>query len=358
MHVLGHLVPLHRKASAVGAEHRVRGVFQIPLRVVAGGGHHLLLVVAGGVAVEGAGELPPAPGVGGHGEGVVLHLGHRGGAGEGGPFPVALRGGEGAPHGLQVTDGPAQLVGGEGEGKLVPGLQQDALGPHEALAHCPVGGLAEVAPLGVFGVGPAGHEGDLQVRDGGPGEDPPVGTLGQVGEDEPLPVAGQHVLAAPGGQHQAGPLGQGLQEEVDLGVVPQGLVVAHPLHGGGDGLLVQDAALVHPYGHPEAVLDEALEDLDLHLAHEAGVDLLVGLVPHQVELGVLLLQLAELGQEDLGVHLLRQEEAVGDHRLQQRRGRGGGRPQALAGVGLGEAQGGAHLAGGDGVHRLELGPGV
>ena len=37
---------------------------------------------------------------------------------------------------------------------------------------------------------------------------------------------------------------------------------------------------------------------------------------------------------------------------------GGGRPQALAGVGLGEAQGGAHLAGGDGVHRLELGPGV
>ena len=55
-----------------------------------------------------------------------------------------------------------------------------------------------------------------------------------------------------------------------------------------------------PHGHPEAVLDEALEDLDLHLAHEAGVDLLVGLVPHQVELGVLLLQLAELGQEDLG----------------------------------------------------------
>ena len=42
-----------------------------------------------------------------------------------------------------------------------------------------------------------------------------------------------------------------------------------------------------------------LEDLDLHLAHELDVDLLAGLVPHQVELGVLLLQLAQLGQQDL-----------------------------------------------------------
>lgn len=127
-----------------------------------------------------------------------------------GPFPVALRGVEGAGHGLQVADGPAQLLGGEGEGEGVPGLQQHALGPHEALAHPPVGGLAEVAPLGVLGVGPAGHEGDPQVRDGGPGEDSTMGALGQVGEDEPLPVALQHVLAAPGGQRQAGALGEGL----------------------------------------------------------------------------------------------------------------------------------------------------
>ncbi len=70
------------------------------------------------------------------------------------PIPRRLRGGEGAPHGLQVTDGPAQLVGGEGEGKLVPGLQQDALRPHQALAHRPVGGLAEVAPSVCLGWGP------------------------------------------------------------------------------------------------------------------------------------------------------------------------------------------------------------
>ena len=353
VHVLGDLVPLHRKAPAVGAEDRVGGVLQVALRVIPGGGHHLLLVVAGG-----AGEFPPAPGVGGHGQGIVLHGGHRGGAGEGGPGPVALRGVEGPRHGLQVADGPAQLLGGEGEGEGVPGLQQHALGLHEALAHRPVSGLAEVAPLGVLGVGPAGEEGDAQVGDGGAGEDPPVGPLGQVGEDEPLPVPVQQVLAAPAVKDQTAALGQGLQEEMDLGVVAQGLKVAHPLHRGGDGLLVQNAPGVHLDRHVKAVGDQALEDLDLHLAHEAGVDLLAVLVPDQVELGVLLLQLPELGQQDLGWTVRGEDQAVGDHRLQQGGRRGGLGPQALAGVGLGEPQQGAHLAGGNRLRGLVLGPGV
>ena len=79
-----------------------------------------------------------------------------------------------------------------------------------------------------------------------------MGALGQVGEDEPLPVAGQHVLAAPGGQHQAGPLGQGLQEEVDLGVVPQGLSGPPPSTGAAMVSFVQDAALVHPPRPPRS----------------------------------------------------------------------------------------------------------
>ena len=93
---------------------------------------------------------------------------------------------------------------------MVPGFQQDALGLHKPLAHRPVGGLAEVAPLGVLHVGPAGEQSDLQVCDGGPGEHPLVGSLGQVGEDEPLPVSVQQIQAALAVKDQAGPPGQGL----------------------------------------------------------------------------------------------------------------------------------------------------
>ena len=45
---------------------------------------------------------------------------------------------------------------------------------------------------------------------------------------------------------------------MDLRVMPQGLVVAHALHGGGDGLPVQDAALAEGHGQLEAVVQHAL----------------------------------------------------------------------------------------------------
>ena len=254
--------------------------------------------LAGGIATvkpyvldgyEGTEEPPPAPGVGGQGEGIVLHGGHGGRPGEGRPFPVVFRGGEDGGHGLQVADGPAKLLGGDLQLEVVPGLQEDALRLHEPLAHRPVGGLAEVAPLGVLHMGPAGEKADLHVGDGGARQHPHVGLLRQVGEDEPLPVPVQQVLRAPGGEDQPRPLVQGLQEQMDLGVVPQGLEVAYPLHGAGDGLPIEDPAGVHGDGHVEPVPDEALEDLDLDLAHEPGVDLLEAGVPEDVELGVLLL---------------------------------------------------------------------
>ena len=81
-------------------------------------------------------------------------------------------------------------------------------------------------------------------------------------------------------------------------------------------------------------------------------------VPHHPQLGVLLLQLPELGQEGLGVLIRGQGETIGEHRLQKGRGCGGLRPQALAGIGLGKAQHRADLAGLGGLRRLELGAGV
>ena len=65
-----------------------------------------------------------------------------------------------------------------------------------------------------------------------------MGLFLQMGHDQPLPAPVQVVLGTAGGQHQAAALGQGLQQQVDLRIVAQGLVVAHALHRGVDGLFV------------------------------------------------------------------------------------------------------------------------
>ena len=100
-----------------------------------------------------------------------------------------------------------------------------------------------------------------------------MGLFLQVGEDEPLPVPVQQILAAPGIEDQPGSLLQRFQEEVGLGVVAEGLEVAHPLHSLGDGLLVQDTSGVHLHVYVEPLRDEAFQNLNLNLAHEPGVDL-------------------------------------------------------------------------------------
>ena len=219
MHVGAHLVPLHCNAGAVGTEHRVRRVVRVPLRVIAQGGYHARLISAGSVAPRGAEQPALAPGIGGHLSPVVPQPLHRGPAGEHCLLPLALWGRRLAPHPLDVGQGPPQAGGGQLQPEVVPRLQQDALRLHQPLPHRPVGGLAEVAPLGMLLVGPAGHQCDPQICDGGASEHPQVLTLQQVGEDQPLPVQVQLVGGAGGPYPQAAATLPGLQQQVDLGVV-------------------------------------------------------------------------------------------------------------------------------------------
>ena len=157
VHVLPHLIPLHHNSCAVVAEHGVGGVVRVPLRVVAQFRGHLLLVVAGGIAPRGAAKPPPAPGIGSHLLSIVPQAGHRGLPGEGDQLLSTLRGLHSSAHVLQIGHGPAHTVHGHLQGEVVDGLQQKGLRLHEALAHRPVGGLAEVAPLSVLHMGPPGN---------------------------------------------------------------------------------------------------------------------------------------------------------------------------------------------------------
>ena len=242
MHIVPDLVPADHEARPVAAEHGVGGVVRIPVAVIARGGDDSLRIVAGTVSGGDAGQPPPPPGIGRHLDSVVPHLRHRDGAGDQSHLPQRLRRLAGAPHPLDVRHGPAHLVGGHLQAQVVPGLQQNATGALEPLSHRPVGGLAEIAPLGVLHMGPTGHQRDPHVGDGRAGKHSPVLLLRQVGEDQPLPVPVQLVLGAGGVKAQAAARLPRLQQQMDLGVVAQGLKVAHPLHRLQNSLLIEDAA--------------------------------------------------------------------------------------------------------------------
>ena len=104
----------------------------------------------------------------------------------------------------------------------------------------------------------------------------------------------------------------------------------HALDRRFDRLAIDDAARPERDRHAEAVEQKPLQHLELHLAHELHVQLAQLLVPHDVQLRVLLLQkpqplhgrvrLAVRGQD----HLVRQEA------VEHRRGRIGLRAEPLA----------------------------
>ena len=84
----------------------------------------------------------------------------------------------------------------------------------------------------------AGKQGDLYIRQRCAGQNAKVLLFFQMGQHQPLPVFVQNLFPAVGGKLHPAAGRQGFQLEVHLGIVAEGLVVAHALHGLGDGLLI------------------------------------------------------------------------------------------------------------------------
>ena len=181
-----------------------------------------------------------------------------------------------------------------------------------------------------------------------------MGLFLQMGEDEPLPVAVQHVLAARRGAYHAAPPLAGLQQEVHLGIVAQRLIVAHALHRSGDGLFIKDAARAEGNRQVEPLLDHRLQHFQLHLAHELHMEFPEPLVPHQMELGVFLFQLPETAQRRMGVAALRQTHLVGQHRGEDRRLVVLFCAQSLTRPGVAQTRNGAHRPRRRFLHRAEF----
>ena len=85
-----------------------------------------------------------------------------------------------------------------------------------------------------------------------------------------------------------------------------------------DCLLIDDITLSKHNDHTEPILDQLCQHLDLHLSHHLRVNLLQLLVPDNMQLRILLLELLELSHHLDRIHLLRQSDPITQYRLQYR----------------------------------------
>ena len=141
-----------------------------------------------------------------------------------------------------------------------------------------------------------------------------------------------------------------------LGIVPQGFKVAHALHGIGNGLFIEYLRVVQGDVQIKALFDQALEHLQLNLPHDLHPDLPA--VPGDVQLGVLLFQLPQLGQHQGRVRFGREPGPIGHNGLQFRAKNLRLSSQTLPCPGSGKTGYGKDRPGLYPVRRFELFPGV
>ena len=159
-------------------------------------------------------------------------------------------------------------------------------------------------------------------------------------------LAVEIVLQGPRAGHDARPALGRLDEQLDLGVVPQRLEMPDAPRGRGHRLAVEDAARAELGGDAEAVRQAAGHHLALDLPHELHVHLLQLLMPRHAEQGVLVGELAQ-GADENGRVGARGLHAKGEDRHERGVRSAPLRPERAARSHAREAGHRAHAAGGD-----------
>ena len=124
----------------------------------------------------------------------------------------------------------------------------------------------------------------------------------------------------------------------------QRFVMADALNCGGEGLLVQDAALAESDGQLEALLQNILQNFQLHFAHQLHMHLGQIGAPGYMQLRVLVLQGLQRFQYGVRVGIGAADTVI-QNRFQQRGTGVGLGPQALARASVGRAGHSHHRAG-------------
>ena len=333
----------------MAAKDRVGRVFGVAVGVIADGGKNRIGVVAGRIALGQAAQPPRPAGVGRDLPRAALHLGDRGLSGQHGHLVFNSRRRKTRTAPLQIGHCPPHAVLRDLKAEIIPRLKQNTLsfgcGRPQPLPHGTVGRLAEIPALGVLEMGFAGGQRDFYIGQRRARQHADMAALGQVGQNQPLPVSVQRVRPAGGGKLHAAAALPRLKQQVNLSIVAQGLVMPHALNRCTERFFVEDAALPEADLQPEPAVQHTLQDFQLNFPHQLQVNLPQRIVPDNVKLGVLLLERAQRPQSVVGVGALRQLDPVVENRLKDGRAGVGLTAKAFAGVGAHQPGHGADRAG-------------
>ncbi len=314
--MLLHLVPWYHKSGPMSTKDGACRIFQIPLRIVSNVLDHLFRVVAGQISFQAARQSSPALRIGGQLGLIIPHIHNRNRALQDCRVPVLLRRAEGSMHPLEIRQGTSHRILRHLQPVFVIGLQQNALRFFQSLPHRPVSGLTEIPALRLLQMGPSGRQCDPQIRDGRTGQHARMLLFFQMGQDQPLPVPIQHILAADRCELQAAPRLSRFQQQMNLRIVPQRFKMSHAFHRIRDCFFVYNVSRPKFHLHMEPFQDQALQDLNLHFPHKLDMDLSQRFIPYDMQQRLLFLQLPEVFQHHMNVTVRRELDLVGQNRLQ------------------------------------------
>ena len=238
MHIAFDLIPLDDEARAVGAEHGIGRIFEVAFGIVPRARDHIQRVIAHVVAVQRQRDASAALGIGGQLLRVAAQGRDRRDAAQQRLIPLRLRRLEFSVHLLDIAHRPPDVFGRQEDAEIVIGLEKHALCLHQALPHGAVGGLPEIAALGMLQMRASRDQRDAHIGDRRAGQHADMLALEKMRQDQPLPIAPEHLLGAGGGEMQAAAARRGLEQQMYLGIMPQRLEMSHALDGVRDRFLI------------------------------------------------------------------------------------------------------------------------
>ncbi len=311
MHIMLHLVPRHHKPGTVRTENGTGRILQIGLTVVALGRNDLLAVVADIVAVELHGQASKPVRIGMHLADIRLQRRHRATPLQTHHAICAIfRRAELRKTLLHFRHRAPHIRHRHLKYEMVIWFKQYRLRALETLPDCAVGCLAEIAALRVLRMCPPGQDCDLHIGQYAAGQHASMVSLHDMRGNQMLPVRIQIIRAARGCYLNAGTSLARLEQQVHLRIVPQRFKMPDTLHRLRNRLLVDDVPGAEHDCHAEALLDQTRQHLDLYLSHHLDVKLLQLLVPQDMQLRILLLELFQFAAHLNRADFLRQENLI------------------------------------------------
>ena len=190
------LVPGHRIACPVRAEHRAGRIPKISLRIIRSFQDHILRIMAGLIALQQTGQPSLSVRICRHLRLIASHADHRRCSRDHCCVAKLVRCLKGSVHSLEICQCPAHILRGDFQAELIHRLQQNTFCLHQPLAYCPVRSLAEIASLRMLHMGASRHQCQLHIGQLRSHQNAAVLFLLQMSQNQPLPVLSQDLFPA------------------------------------------------------------------------------------------------------------------------------------------------------------------